>query len=89
MSWEPMAVAAIGAAGKAATAMPNQSASDQLASVGIDFSNWNVSTHGSTANQTATSGKPDSLAAGGSNWIVIAGFVLAAIVAVKWIAKKH
>lgn len=81
MAWVPIAAAAVSAAGKAATpgsAAP--SSSDQMASVGIDFSNWTVSTGNSKADGATT--------ATGLNlppWLI---FGAVGLIAVAWIRTR-
>ena len=49
--------------------------------LGIDFSDWTLATGGSRAE-----GSQDSAAL--PSWLILAGLGLAALVAVKWIAKR-
>jgi disulfide bond formation protein DsbB len=57
--------------------------SDQMASVGIDFSDWTVSTGNSKA-----SGATDNNGLSIPPWLIFAAVGLAAVVAVKWIKSK-
>lgn len=70
--------------GKALTpAAAGPSSANPINEIGIDFSNWTVATGKSTA--TAANDKTTSTL---PNWAPIAGMVLLAVVALKWISKK-
>lgn len=55
--------------------------SNPINEIGIDFSNWTVSTHGSKA-EGGTTGLDIP------PWLILGGAVLVAVVAVRWIVKK-
>ena len=85
MDWVPLAASAISAAGQASKSAPaGPSKSDQMVSTGIDFSDWTVSTGNSKAN-----GATDNTGLNIPPWLIFAAVGLAAVVAVRWITKKH
>lgn len=84
MAWVPLVAAAISAAGSASKGAPAApSGSDQMASVGVDFSDWTVSTGNSKA-----SGATDNNGLSIPPWLIFGAVALVAVVAVKWIKSK-
>lgn len=90
--WMPLATAAIGAAGSAlrgAPAGPSAVYSDPFTNLTLglttDFSGWTVATGGSQATAENTKGA-DAIT---PSWLKAGALILAAVVAVRWINKKH
>jgi len=82
MAWVPLAAAAINAAGQKAAAAPSSASQYSELSTGIDFSDFTVATSGSRAEGSSDSDSQTP------NWLILAGMVLAAVVAVKWLKNK-
>ena len=79
----PLAGSAINAAvgGTAKNSPAGPSRAEQMASIGMDFSGWTVSTGNSKA-EGATTGITVP------PWLMLGAAVLVAVVAVRWIAKR-
>ena len=90
-TWVPLDAAAITAAGsaaKGAPAAPSGVFSDpyttQSLGLGIDFSGWTVATGQGRAMAERTQETADIV----PDWLKLAAIGLAAVVAVRWIARK-